>query len=158
MAQFEVLLPLQEITVDRAELLAIQRDDLVPLLNDQYRLNHYADQVIQAQSVLLDGVDRNIQPSNPSATIEQLIQALGKSKKVLKQRKFNALQKWLGIDLEYGAGQVQYYKNLDHLLGQADRLAKSCKSKFRNHNHVFSSSRLVCVSKWRNTFKLPMSF
>ncbi len=43
MAQFEVLLPLQEITVDRAELLAIQRNDLVPLLNDQYRLNHYAD-------------------------------------------------------------------------------------------------------------------
>ncbi len=31
MAQFEVLLPLQEITVDRAELLAIQRNDLVPL-------------------------------------------------------------------------------------------------------------------------------
>lgn len=80
MAQFEVLLPLQEITVDRAELLAIQRNDLVPLLNDQYRLNHYADQVIQAQSVLLDGVDPHL-TQQLSVTIEQLIQALGKSKK-----------------------------------------------------------------------------
>ncbi len=56
MAQFEALLPLQEITVDRAELLAIQRNDLVPLLNDQYCLNHYADQAIQAQSVYWMGV------------------------------------------------------------------------------------------------------
>ena len=139
MAQFEVLLPLQEITVDRAELLAIQRNDLVPLLNDQYRLNHYADQVIQAQSVLLDGVDPHL-TQQLSVTIEQLIQALGKSKKVLKQRKFNALQKWLGIDLEYGAGQVQYYKNLDHLLGQADRLSQKLQIEIQKSQSRFQQA------------------
>jgi hypothetical protein len=29
----------------------------VPLLDNQYQLNHYADQLIQSQSVLLNGVD-----------------------------------------------------------------------------------------------------
>ena len=55
MSQIDVLVPLAEIEVNRAELLSIQRNDLVPLLNDQYRLNHYADPLIQAQSVLLNG-------------------------------------------------------------------------------------------------------
>ncbi len=53
MAQIDVLVPLRDIPVNSDELLSIQRNDLVPLLNDQYRLNHYADSVIQAQSVLL---------------------------------------------------------------------------------------------------------
>ncbi len=57
MAQIDVLVPLRDIPVNSDELLSIQRNDLVPLLNDQYRLNHYADSVIQAQSVLLNGVD-----------------------------------------------------------------------------------------------------
>ena len=49
MAQIDVLVPLRDIPVNSDELLSIQRNDLVPLLNDQYRLNHYADSVIQAQ-------------------------------------------------------------------------------------------------------------
>ena len=106
MSQIDVLVPLKDITVDRAEVLSIKRNDLVPLLTDQYRLNHYADQLIQAQSVLLDGVDPQL-TKQLSQTIEQLIQVLANSKKYLKRRKFNALQKWLGIDLEYGSGQVE---------------------------------------------------
>ncbi len=70
-------------------------------------------------------------------TIEQLIQALGKSKKVLKQRKFNALQKWLGIDLEYGSGQVEYYKKLDHLLDQADRLSQKLQIEIQKSQSRF---------------------
>lgn len=57
MAQIDVLVPLRDIPVNSDELLSIQRNDLVPLLNDQYRLNHYADSVIQAQSALLNGID-----------------------------------------------------------------------------------------------------
>ena len=136
MSQFEILPALQDIPVDRTELLAIQRNDLVPLLNDQYRLNHYADQLIQAQAVLLDGVDPHL-TQQLSATIEQLIQALGNSKKVLKQRKFNALQKWLGIDLEYGAGQVQYYKRLDTLLQQADGLSQKLQIEIQKSQSRF---------------------
>jgi hypothetical protein len=89
MSQIDVLVPLKDITVDRAEVLSIKRNDLVPLLTDQYRLNHYADQLIQAQSVLLDGVDPQL-TKQLSQTIEQLIQALANSKKYLKTRKFNA--------------------------------------------------------------------
>ena len=92
MSQIDVLVPLAEIEVNRAELLSIQRNDLVPLLNDQYRLNHYADQLIHAQSVLLNGVDPHL-TQQLSLTIEQLIQSLADSKKYLKTRKFNALQK-----------------------------------------------------------------
>ena len=91
MAQIDVLVPLRNIPVNSDELLSIQRNDLVPLLNDQYRLNHYADSVIQAQSVLLNGVDPQL-TLQLSQTIEQLIQSLADSKKYLKKRKFNGLQ------------------------------------------------------------------
>ena len=80
MAQIDVLVPLRDIPVNSDELLSIQRNDLVPLLNDQYRLNHYADQLIQAQSVLLNGVDPHL-TQQLSLTIEQLIQSLADSKK-----------------------------------------------------------------------------
>ena len=73
MAQIDVLVPLRDIPVNSDELLSIQRNDLVPLLNDQYRLNHYADSVIQAQSVLLNGIDPQL-TLQLSQTIEQLIQ------------------------------------------------------------------------------------
>lgn len=123
MAQIDVLVPLQEIPVHSAELLSIQRNHLVPLLNDQYRLNHYAEAVIQAQSVLLDGVDPQL-TLQLSHVIEQLIQSLADSKKYLKKRKFNGLQKWLGVDIEYGSTQIEYYKKLDHLLDQANLLSQ----------------------------------
>ena len=136
MSQIDVLVPIKEIAVDRAEVLSIKRNDLVPLLSDQYRLNHYADQLIQAQSVLLDGVDPML-TQQLSQTIEQLIQALANSKKYLKNRKFNALQKWLGIDLEYGSGQVEYYKNLDQLLDRANHLSQKLQLEIQK-----SQSRL----------------
>ncbi len=79
MAQIDVLVPLRDIPVNSDELLSIQRNDLVPLLNDQYRLNHYADSVIQAQSVLLNGIDPQL-TLQLSQTIEQLIQSLADSK------------------------------------------------------------------------------
>ncbi len=136
MSHIDVLVPIKEIAVDRAEVLSIKRNDLVPLLSDQYRLNHYADQLIQAQSVLLDGVDPML-TQQLSQTIEQLIQALADSKKYLKNRKFNALQKWLGIDLEYGSGQVEYYKNLDQLLDRANHLSQKLQLEIQK-----SQSRL----------------
>ena len=137
MSQIDVLVPLKDITVDRAEVLSIKRNDLVPLLTDQYRLNHYADQLIQAQSVLLDGVDPQL-TKQLSQTIEQLIQALANSKKYLKTRKFNALQKWLGIDLEYGSGQVEYYKNLDQLLDRANYLSQKLQLEIQKSQARFN--------------------
>ena len=136
MSQIDVLVPLAEIEVNRAELLSIQRNDLVPLLNDQYRLNHYADQIIQAQSVLLNGVDPHL-TQQLSSTIEQLIQSLADSKKYLKTRKFNALQKWLGIDLEYGSGQVEYHKNLDQLLNRANHLSQKLQIEIQKSQARF---------------------
>ncbi|WP_111885757.1 tellurium resistance protein [Acinetobacter sp. CFCC 11171] len=137
MSQIDVLVPLKDITVDRTEVLSIKRNDLVPLLTDQYRLNHYADQLIQAQSVLLDGVDPQL-TKQLSQTIEQLIQALANSKKYLKTRKFNALQKWLGIDLEYGSGQVEYYKNLDQLLDRANHLSQKLQLEIQKSQARFN--------------------
>ena len=56
MSQIDVLIPIQDIAVEQSEILSIKRNELVPLLHDQYKLNHYADPLIQAQSVLLNGV------------------------------------------------------------------------------------------------------
>lgn len=123
MSQHAVLLPIQEIHVDAKDVLQLKREQLVPLLNDQYKLNHYADHVIQAQAVLLSGVDPHL-TQQLSQSIEKLISVLNVSKKVLKKRKFNAVQKWLGIDLEHGSSQIEYYKNLDQLLEQTNQLSR----------------------------------
>lgn len=136
MSQIDVLVPLAEIEMNRAELLSIQRNDLLPLLEDQYRLNHYAEHVVQAQSVLLNGIDPHL-TQQLSATIEQLIHALADSKKYLKKRQFNALQKWLGIDLEYGSGQVGYYKNLDQLLNRANYLSQKLQVEIQKSQARF---------------------
>lgn len=136
MSQIDVLVALADIEVNQAELISIQRNDLIPLLQDQYRLNHYADSVIQAQSVLLNGVDPHL-TRQLSSTIEQLIQALADSKKYLTRRKFNAWQKWLGVDLEYGSGQVEYYKNLDQLLNRANHLSQKLQIEIQKSQARF---------------------
>ena len=136
MSQIEHLVPLKEIIVDRNEVLSIKRHDLVPLLNDQYKLNHYADSIIQAQSLLLGGVDPHL-TLKLSQTIEQLIQALAKSQKYLKKRKFNKIQKWLGVDIEYGSSQIVYYKNLNELLDRADDLSQKLQIEIQKSQARF---------------------
>lgn len=136
MSQMNVLVPLAKIEVDQAELLSIQRNELLPLLNDQSRLNYYADSIIQAQSVLLNGVDPHL-TQQLSTTIERIIQSLADSNKYLKSRKFNTLQKWLGIDLEYGSVQVAYYKNLDQLLHHANHLSRKLQIEIQKSQARF---------------------
>lgn len=136
MSQIEILVPLKEIIVDRNEVLSIKRQDLVPLLSDQYKLNHYADTVIQSQSLLLDGIDPHL-TIQLSQTIEQLITVLSSSKKHLNKRKFNVLQKWLGVDIEYGSSQIEYYKNLDALLDRACHLSQKLQLEIQTSQARF---------------------
>ncbi|MQZ32538.1 M3 family oligoendopeptidase [Acinetobacter haemolyticus] len=117
------LIPLSQIEVDPERILAIKRNDLLPLFNDPHRLNHYADHLVQAQSVLLNGVDPKLN-QQLSEVITQIITQLSQSKKYLGGRRFNAIQKWLGIDIEYDAGQVKYLKDLDQLIQQANHLSQ----------------------------------
>lgn len=123
MSQVDVLVPLEAFELERTDILALKRNELVPMLTDPYKLNHYADAIVQAQAVLLDGIDPHL-TQQLNQTIEQLIQMLGVSKKYLRPRRFNALQRWLGADLDYSVGQVDYYKKLDQLLQQADALSQ----------------------------------
>ncbi len=77
MAQFEVLAAFaRDIPVNHAELLRFSAMILVPLLNDQYRLNHYADQC-DSSAVCVVRWSRPHFTQQLSQTIEQLIQALG---------------------------------------------------------------------------------
>ena len=115
------LTPLSQIESNQEHILAIKRNDLLPLLNDTHRLNSYADHLVQAQCVLLKGVDPKLN-QQLSDVITQIIQQLSASKKYLGGRRFNALQKWLGIDVEYDAGQIKYVKDLDHLISEANHL------------------------------------
>src|SRR5690606_30195295 len=136
MSRFEALPALTDMSFDREEILAIKRNELVPVLSHQYGLNHYADALIQEQSVLLNGVDPQF-TQQLSQTIEQLIQSLAESKKYLKKRKFNPLQKWLGIDLDYGSSQVEYYQRLDRLLDQADHLSRKLQIEIQKSQARF---------------------
>lgn len=123
MKQFTELVPLDQIAVTSEELLSIKRNDLVPLLDNQARLNHYADQLIQAQSVLLNGVNPQL-TQQLSQVIGQIVQQLNQSKKALRKRKFNALQRWLGLDLEFDAGRIKYMKDLDQYIFEAKQLTQ----------------------------------
>lgn len=143
MTQFTELSPINQILVDPQDILSIKRHDLVPLLQDPYRLNHYADRVIQAQSALLNGIDPHL-TQQLSQTIEHVIVALADSKKILNPKRFNALQKWLGLDIEYDAGQVKYYKDLDRLLDQANHLSRKLQIEIQK-----SQSRLQQLSGLR---------
>lgn len=130
MPQHFELVPLREIEIHQSEILLIKRNVLTEILVDQSKLNHYADHVIQAQSQLLDGVNPQL-TQKLSSIIAQLIEQLSHSKKILKQRKFNTLQKWLGSDLEFFSQQAHYYKNVDTLLDQAHQLSQKLQQEIQ---------------------------
>lgn len=130
------LTPLSQLELNQEHILAIKRNDLLPLITDPHRLNHYADHLVQAQSVLLNGVDPKLN-QQLSEVITQIVQQLSRSKRYVGGRKFNALQKWLGIDVEYDAGQVKYVKDLDRLINEANRLSQKLQVEIQK-----SQSRL----------------
>lgn len=121
MQQAITLTALDQIELQPAQILAIQRNDLLPLLDDQMLLNQYAESVIQAETVLLYPIDPAL-TQNLSQVITQIIEQLSRSKKKFKQRRFNRLQRWLGTDLEFDAAQVHYIQQLDDLVEQANRI------------------------------------
>ena len=139
MKQFTELVPLDQIELHREDLLSIKRHDLVPLLDDQIRLNHYADQIIQAQSVLLNGVDTQL-TQQFSRVISQIIQQLNQSKKAFRHRKFNALQRWLGLDLEFDSGQLKYMKDLERLIQQASLLSQKLQLEMQKSQSRFQQA------------------
>ena len=130
------LTPLSQLELNQEHVLAIKRNDLLPLITDPHRLNHYADHLVQAQSVLLNGVDPKLN-QQLSEVITQIVQQLSRSKNYVGGRKFNALQKWLGIDVEYDAGQVKYVKDLDRLINEANHLSQKLQVEIQK-----SQSRL----------------
>jgi hypothetical protein len=142
--QVTELMPLYDIEVNQQEVLAIQRNELVPIFENAALLQHYAEPIIQAQSVLLQGVDPQL-TQHFRESIAALIQALTQSNKYLKKRKFNALQKWLGIDIEHDSGQIEYYKNLDQRLDTASHLSQKLRIEIQK-----SQSRLQQLLGLRN--------
>ncbi|KAF1017924.1 MAG: hypothetical protein GAK29_04385 [Acinetobacter bereziniae] len=139
MKQFTVLTPLEQISCSADELFSIKRNDLVPLLDNQTRLNLYADQLIQAQSVLLKSIDPSL-TQKLSQVIAQIIEQLFASKKKLNQRKFNALQKWLGLDLEFSVGQVQYLRDLESLIDEAKQLSQRLHVEIQKSDSRFQQA------------------
>lgn len=134
--QVTELIPLSEIEVNRQDVLAIQRNELVPIFDNPALLAGYAEQIVQAQAVLLQGIDPLL-TQQFRQSIEELIQALSQSNKYLKKRRFNALQKWLGIDIEHGSGQIDYYKNLDILLDRCQHLSQKLRLEIQKSQSRF---------------------
>ncbi|WP_089604801.1 tellurium resistance protein [Acinetobacter piscicola] len=139
MKQFKVLTPIEQIPCSSEELLSIKRNDLIPLLDNQTRMNMYADQLIQAQSVLLNSIDPNL-TQKLSLVISRIIEQLSASKKKLNQRKFNTLQKWLGLDLEFSAGQVKYLHDLESLIDEAKRLSQRLQIEIQKSESRFQQA------------------
>lgn len=139
MKQFIELVPLDQINVSTDKLISIKRNDLVPLLNDQARLNYYADHLIQSQSVLLNGVDPQL-TQQLSHVISEIIQQLNNANKSLKVKKFNTLQRWLGLDLEFSAGKIKYLKDLDRNIQQAHQLSQKLQLEIQKSQSRFQQA------------------
>lgn len=114
---------LHDIELELTRLMQIKREQLTPLLQQPTLLTHYADVVIQQQNQLL--LTKSILTSPQlSQLIREMIQHLNQSSRYLKPKKFNVLQKWLGIDLEQQASSVGYVNQLNSLVQQAARLSE----------------------------------
>lgn len=140
MKQFTELVSLDQIEVNPHDLISIKRNDLVPVLDDQVRLNHYADHLIQAQSVLLNGVDPKL-TQQLSQVIAAIIQQLNDSKKSLKVKKFNALQRWLGLELEFDSGKIKYLKDLDRNIHLANQLNQKLQIEIQKSQARFQQAK-----------------
>ena len=137
------LTALHEIPLDSAKILRIQREELLPILQQPARLNSYAEQIVQAQAVLLDGIHPHIM-QQLTQVIEQLIGLLYQSKKILQPRRFNRLQRWFGHDLNHAAQHIHYYQQLDVVLERADDLAQKLQLEIQK-----SQARYQQVTGWR---------
>lgn len=117
------LRPLHQIVLDTKQLLSIQRDELLPLLEHPLMLNQYAQQNIQSQTSLLNHVDSDL-GQQLSQAITDIIQKLSQSSKKLRNKRFNRLQQWLGIDLEFNSGKVHFMHQLDQSIDRANHLSR----------------------------------
>lgn len=114
---------LHDIELNIGRLVTIKRNDLVPLVDQPANLTHFADDLVQKQNQLI--LTKSVQSSQDlSRLINRMITHLNHSEKYLKPKKFNFIQKWLGIDLEQQAGSVRYLKDLNALVKEADRLSQ----------------------------------
>lgn len=133
------LIALEQLEVDAAEVLAIKRNELLPIVQDAARLNHYAGHIVQAQVVLLNGVNPSLTQAL-SETIGQIIAHLRGSKKNLKPKKFNALQRWFGQDIEYKAAQLHELTNLDRLVEHANLLSQQIQVEIQKSQARFQQA------------------
>lgn len=117
------LVPLHLIESNTEQLLLIQRNQLLPLLEQPLLLNQYAQQLVQAQAALLQSIDPDL-TQQLSQVIAEIIQQLSQSSKKLSDKRFNRLQKWLGIDLEFDHGKVHYIQQLDQSIDLANQLSR----------------------------------
>ena len=114
---------LHDIELNIGKLVSIKRYQLIPVLEQPAALTHYADDLVQKQNQLV--LTHSIEKSKElSQLIEKIISLLNQSNRYLKPRKFNALQRWLGIDLEQEAGSLGYLKQLQKMLEEAGRLSQ----------------------------------
>lgn len=117
------LTELDSLDLDPQTLLSIQREKLLPLLQQPTLLNQYAQSVVEQQIGLIVPIHAQL-TQQLGQCIQAIIAHLGRSEKSLKTRRFNALQKWLGTDIEFDAGQINYMSQLDQLIDQASHLCQ----------------------------------
>ncbi|AOA57853.1 hypothetical protein [Acinetobacter larvae] len=117
---------LTEIDLDPQRLLYLQREQLLPLRDAPIQLNYYADAVVQAQSAQLIVIDAEL-TQQLSQTIAQLLKHLQQATTQLKTRRFNALQRWLGLDIESDVTKIKYLDRLDAYVDQANHLSQKLK-------------------------------
>ena len=108
---------------DQSAIIAIQRDILTPILNDQSKLSHYGDAIIQDQQRLL--AQANIAHSAElGRLIQNIIKQLHQSKKLFSAKKYHFLHRWFGVDLEHQAGSINFLKSLEKSIEQATVLSQ----------------------------------
>lgn len=118
-AQFQAL---HEIALDGNKLARIKQNVLLPFLQEPALLGHYAAHIVQEQNQLLTAQGlATVQ--GLSDTIAQLIARLNASDHYLAKKRYNRLQRWLGIELEQQASAAAYLNQFNDALEQASQLS-----------------------------------
>lgn len=127
---------LHDMPLDLSRLTEIKRNVLVPFMQQPSLLTHYADHIIQQQNQLL--LSKSVESSQALADlIRQIIEQLDQSKKYLNGKKFNAFQRWFGLDVEQQAGALHCLNTLAHLLDQATVLSTQVG------NEIYHSQQMI---------------
>lgn len=114
---------LESIELDRERVTRIKRNVLVAMLDNPTLLTSYAGNVVEEQNQSL-AYSAIVSGAQLSEIIHELIKLLEQSEQYFKPKKYNFLQRWMGVDIEQQANGLQSLQYVERLTQNASTLSQ----------------------------------